>query len=83
MKKYTLNTENKPAVPNDDTIGKHKDFGALFHEYENFTKRPKKPLYKDPKYFLLLIIIAILSYVVYELINKDQQSKAETTQIDK
>ena len=66
MKKYNLNKDKKPSLPSKKQMAKHKDFGRLFHEYENFTKRPKKPIYKDPKYFLFLFIIAVIVYLISE-----------------
>lgn len=64
MKKYKINNENKTKLPSDESMDRQKNFGKLFHEYENFTKRPKKPIYKNPKYFLFLFVIALLSYLL-------------------
>lgn len=66
MKKYKLNKEKSPKIPSKESMDKHKDFGKLFHNYENFTKRPKKPIYKDPKYFLALLIIVAIVYLINE-----------------
>ncbi|MDB4088406.1 hypothetical protein N9544_02165 [Flavobacteriales bacterium] len=66
MKKYKLNKDKSPEVSPKESMDKHKDFGKLFHSYENFTKRPKKPIYKDPKYFLFLIIIVVIVYLISE-----------------
>ena len=66
MKKYKINKENKTKLPSDESLDRQKDFGKLFHEYENFTKRPKKPIYKNPKYFLFLFVIALLAYLLAE-----------------
>ena len=66
MKKYKLNKDKKPVLPSKEKMDKQKDFGKLFHQYENFTKRPKKPIYKDPKYFLFLMIIVVIVYLISE-----------------
>ena len=66
MKKYKLNKDKSPEIPSKEKMDKHKDFGQLFHSYENFTKRPKKPIYKDPKYFLFLFIIVVIVYLIAE-----------------
>lgn len=77
MRKYKLNSDNNPKLPSDESIEKQKDFGKLFHEYENFTKRPKKPMYKDPKYFLLLVVLLLLAYLVFEVVNKEGENKGK------
>lgn len=66
MKKYRLNKNKKPSLPSKEAMEKQKDFGKLFHNYENFTKRPKKPIYKDPKYFFFLLIIIAIVYLISE-----------------
>ena len=66
MKKYKINKDNKKILPSDKKMEAKKDFGKLFHEYENFTKRPKKPMYKNPKYFLFLFIIVLIAYILTE-----------------
>lgn len=66
MKKYKLNKDKKPDLPSKEAMDKQKDFGKLFHEYEKYTKRPKKPIYKDPKYFLFLLIIVMIVYLISE-----------------
>ena len=68
MKKYKINKENELKTPSDESLNKHKDFGKLFSEYENFTKRPKKPIYKNPKYFLFLFLIITLAYILAEYV---------------
>ena len=66
MKKYKLNKDKSPDIPSKKSMDKHKDFGKLFHSYENLTKRPKKPIYKDPKYFLFLFISVVVVYLISE-----------------
>ena len=66
MKKYKLNKDTKLRSPSSQKMEKQKDFGKLYHEYENFTKRPKKPIYKDPKYFFFLLILVVLAYLISE-----------------
>ncbi|MEN8929124.1 MAG: hypothetical protein ABF242_02395 [Flavobacteriales bacterium] len=66
MKKYQLNKDKSPEIPSKEKRDKHKDFGKLFHSYENFTKRSKKPIYKDPKYFLFLFMIVVIVYLITE-----------------
>jgi hypothetical protein len=65
MRKIQVNRGNKPVEPTSEQIRKHKDFARLSHEYDRLTKRPRKPLYKDPKLFLLIFIILLILFVVF------------------
>ena len=64
MKKFTVNKEDKGTEPTREQIDRHKDFSKFSHEYDKYVKRPKKPIYKDPKLFLLLILLLILTIVL-------------------
>lgn len=65
MRKFTRNRENKILTPSEEQIKRQKDFARLHHEYERLTKRGKKPLYRDPKLFLLLILLGIILLLVF------------------
>jgi hypothetical protein len=65
MRKIQVNRGNKPVEPTSEQIRKHKDFARLSHEYDRLTKRPRKPLYKDPKLFLLIFIILLILFLVF------------------
>jgi len=67
MKKYKLNKDKKQEELSSEEIRKYKDFGKLVHNYEKATKPIyKKPLYKDPKTFIILLIIVLLAYLIAE-----------------
>jgi len=70
MKKYKINKDKKPSLPSKEKMSEQKDFGKLFHQYESYTKRPKKPIYKDPKYFFFLLIIVVIVYLISEYTQK-------------
>lgn len=65
MRKFKINREQKNIEPTDDQIKRNKDFVRLSHEYDSIIKRSKKPIYKDPKKFLYVIIIGIILYILY------------------
>ena len=65
MRKFSLNTDKKNTAPTDEQIKRQKDFARLHHEYEKLTKRGKKPLYRDPKLFMLLFIIGMLLLLMF------------------
>ena len=65
MRKFTVNKDKKELNPTDAQIKRHKDFSRLHHEYENFTKRGKKPLYRDPKMLLFLLIVGVIILLLF------------------
>ena len=65
MRKFTLNKEAKQKEPTKEQINRYKDFSRLSHDYERIVKRPKKPLYKDPKLFLYLFLLGLILYLMY------------------
>ena len=64
MRKFIINKEDKPIEPTAEQIRKHKDFGRFYHEYELLTKRGKKPIYRDPKLYLLVVLLGIVLFLV-------------------
>ena len=65
MRKFELNKDQKKIEPSKEQLQRHKDFSRLSHDYERLTKRSKKPLYRDPKLWMLLFIIALVMYLVF------------------
>ncbi|OIQ37176.1 MAG: hypothetical protein BM555_01395 [Crocinitomix sp. MedPE-SWsnd] len=64
MRKYKVNREQPVKLPSKEAMAKYKDFSRLTHEYDNVVKRPKKPLYKDKKMFIFIIIVALLAVLI-------------------
>lgn len=67
MRTYKVNRKDKPKVPSKETIEKYKDFSALSHEYDKMVKRPKVPLYKDKKMFLVILLIALIAILMSQI----------------
>ena len=66
MRKFELNKDKKNLTPTKEQIKRQKrDFSRLHHDYEKLTKRGKKPLYRDPKLFMLLFIIGIILFLPF------------------
>ena len=65
MRKFKVNTDTKPTEPTKEQMVRYKDFATISHRYERLTKRPKRPLYKDPKLFLLLLIIGLVFLLLF------------------
>lgn len=60
MKKFVVNKSRQKTEPSEEQIRRQKDFSRLHHEYERLTKRGEKPLYRDPKLFLLLFLLGLI-----------------------
>lgn len=65
MRKFKVNTDTKPNEPTKEQMARYKDFATISHQYERIAKRPKKPLYRDPKLFLLLLIIGLVMLLIF------------------
>lgn len=65
MRKFERTSKEKPQEPTKEQMVRYKDFATLSHQYERLAKRPKKPLYKDPKLFILILIIALMFLLVF------------------
>lgn len=65
MRKFSINRKKKNHEPTDEQIKRQKDFSRLHHDYERLTKRGKKLIYKDPKLYLLIILIGIILLLIF------------------
>ena len=79
MTNYKFNI-NKPDLP-DEKINKHKDFKKLMYNYQQgTTPLYKTPLYKNKKVFLVILIILLLIFVIAEVLDKDENTKPDSTE---
>lgn len=80
MSKYKFDKNKKPE-PGDDEISKYKDFGKLIYNHQRAT-RPlyEKPLYKQPKVFIFLVIVVLLALLIAHLSEKEQQQEPPQTE---
>ena len=74
-RQYRISRQGPPPLT-DAEIAKHKDARRLLYNYHRATKPLyKRPLYKDPKAFLGLLIIVLLAVLIAEAVEKDQAKK--------
>lgn len=64
MRKFKLNRDTKEIEPNEEQIKRQKDFSRLHHQYETLTKRGKRPIYRDPKLYLLFVLVGIILFLI-------------------
>ncbi|MDX1651791.1 MAG: hypothetical protein R3277_04825 [Brumimicrobium sp.] len=82
MKKYKLD-KNGQKGPTDEQIRRYKDFSTLSHKYERLTKRGRKPLYRDPKMFILLLLLGLIFLLVFLETEKEKSTDSEPTQTER
>jgi hypothetical protein len=83
MAKYKFHINPKP--PAEEQVNRHKDFKKLVYNYQRMTKPLyKKPLYKDKKAFLILLLILLIAYLVAEFSEQEKKTneKDKTEQTD-
>jgi len=72
MRKYKINRNKERKLPPHAVSDKFKDFDKIRMQHGDITKRPKQPLYKNKKLFMLLLLIALVAYVVSESIKEEK-----------
>lgn len=82
MKKYKINRDQPPVPPSKETIAKYKNFAQLSHEYDRLTKKPKVPLYKDKKMFLILLLIVAVAFVIAQMDDEETKNEDGTSPLD-
>ena len=65
MRKFTRNIDNKSLQPTEEQIKRKKDFSRIHHDYEKLTKRGKKPLYRDPKALIFIVLVAVIILLLF------------------
>ncbi|MFZ1686558.1 MAG: hypothetical protein WAU70_03995 [Flavobacteriales bacterium] len=70
-KQYRI--QPQALVPADAEISRYRDFGKLVYNYERMTAPLyKRPLYKDPKAFIAIIVIVLLAILIAEVVEKEK-----------
>lgn len=74
-RQYRITPEGSGPTPTDAEVARYRDSERLIYNYTKAIRRPKKPLYRDPKAFLLLLFIVLIAY----LISEERKQTKETT----
>jgi hypothetical protein len=78
--KYKINID--PPVPSDAQIDRHKDFGRTLAAYHNLTQPIyRKPLYKNPKAFMGLVLIFTIAALVFWAVEDEEKDKAKEKEL--
>lgn len=64
-------TREGPSRPSDEQIARHRDGKGLFYNYHRALRgMHRRPLYRDPKSFLALLLIILLAILLSEASKK-------------
>ncbi|HQW40971.1 MAG: hypothetical protein KBA60_08380 [Flavobacteriales bacterium] len=75
--RYQISKEGRKELT-DAEITKYRDPKKLLYNYQRAKLLlHKKPLYKDPKSFLVLILIVALAIFIAEVVEKDRSTGIE------
>lgn len=75
MKRQYRITPEGPLQPTEAEIARYRDPKRLIYNYTKAVQRPKRPLYKDSKAFILLLLIVLLAYLISEgHLNSDKKA---------
>jgi hypothetical protein len=71
--RYRITPEGRGAEPRDEELLRYKDSGKLLHNYQRARDiLHRRPLYKDPKAFLVLLLIVLLAIFIAEVVEKER-----------
>ena len=72
MKNYRIEKEESPP-PSDSQVNRHKNFGRIEANYNRAQKAiHKRPLYRDPKAFLGLLVIGLIIWLLFRQVNNEE-----------
>ena len=70
--KYKIQVDQ--PVPADEQISRHKSFDGLLSDYHNLTQPIyRKPLFKNPKAFVGLVLILLMAWLVFEAVSEEDE----------
>lgn len=66
--KYRISPKGQGPEPTDAELMRYRDNGRLLYNYQRAVGRlHRKPLYKDPKSFVVLLLIVLMAVLLAEL----------------
>ncbi len=71
--RYRISPEGRGPEPRDEDLLRYKDSGRLLYNYQQAKViLHHKPLYKDPKAFIALVLIVLLAIFIAEVVEKEE-----------
>ncbi len=71
--RYRISKEGRGGEPTDAELSRYRDGGRLLYNYQQAARMlHKRPLYKDPKAFIALVLIVLLALFISEVVEKEE-----------
>ncbi len=72
---YRISPDGRGKEPTDGELMRYRDSGKLMFNYQRATALlHRKPLYKDPKAFVVLLLIVLLAFFISEVVDKEDHN---------
>lgn len=72
---YRITPNGPGPEPTDAEILRYKDSRKLLYNYQRAaTMLHRRPLYKDPKAFIALVLIVLLAWFISDVLDKEQSA---------
>jgi hypothetical protein len=69
---YRISPQGKGPEPTDEELLRYRDSGKLIYNYQRASSAlHRKPLYRDPKAFVALLLIVLLAWFISEVVDKE------------
>jgi len=82
-REYTIERGAPDKKWTDEEVFKYKDYGKLTANYEEHLQRiHKKPLYKDPKALIALILIVVVAFLVFKSVQEEKAGATPEEQVE-
>jgi hypothetical protein len=79
--RYRISPEGRAPELTDAEIARYRDPKRLLYNYQRATHlMHRKPMYKDPKAFLALLLIVLLAWFIAEVLDKEEAPAPATTE---
>ena len=63
-------------VPSDEQIDRHRNFDRVLADYRNMTEPLyRRPLYRNPRAFLGLMLILVIGFLVFQAVEEEEQAE--------
>ncbi len=72
-KRYRISPEGRGPEPSGEEVRRYKDSARLLYNYQQAkTLMHRKPLYRDPKAFIALVILVLLAVLLSEISDRNE-----------
>ncbi|MFT3885994.1 MAG: hypothetical protein QM724_11350 [Flavobacteriales bacterium] len=82
--RYRISAEGRRERLSEADMARYRDGAGLLHNYQKAARlMHRKPLYKDPRAFLALLIIVLLAIFVAEAVEKERAHRTDPPAVDR